>query len=339
MQETPKPTNGIPAPTYTQIPNVVIDYWANQLDDSELRVLLLICRCTFGWHQPSADIPLNYIAQSIGRSRSTVKESLNILEKLGLIERDRRRHENRSNLSTRYRLVLNTPHDEVGDITPRPVDRPTPRPVGRPTPRPVDRPTPRPVGRPSIFIKKGDKERRETHTPTPHGSAAPTGQTGGVCVSPPPPIEPKSPPDHLSNGQKPPDQVPAGFPASGFLEHIHRNDPPHPPVDLPPRSFPLQRVEEFVSRYPSDPNPEVTRREYMRSNTPESEAACHACLERYLASDQVRRGIVMRSSRWLHEQKLNHWGGDWSRAKTESSLDQKAEDYARRRREEKSRAG
>ena len=114
---------------------------------------------------------------------------------------------------------------------------------------------------------------------------------------------------------------------------------PELPVPAPALSSSLKRCEEFISRYPDRGNAEDTRREYMRANTPATEEACHACLDRYLASDQVHRGIVMRASRWLSEQKANNWEGDWMHPLTVSRSQQKAEDYARRRQAEREARG
>jgi hypothetical protein len=236
-----------------------------------------------------------------------VKDSLNHLESLRLIERERNKGDDGSHLRTRYHLV-------VVHNPPRPVDRPTPRPVDRPTPRPVDRPTPRPVDRPTYKeerkgLKKGEKHTHHGAAPAPVSPVAPTGETGDVRVPPPPPPqEPKAEPQSL-------------------------------PVPAPAPSASLKRCEEFISRYPDRGNAEDTRREYMRANTPATEEACHACLDRYLASDQVHRGILMRASRWLREQRGNNWAGDWQRPRTRTEIDERAADFARRMREERSRAG
>jgi DNA-binding transcriptional ArsR family regulator len=102
-------------------------------------------------------------------------------------------------------------------------------------------------------------------------------------------------------------------PVAGFLEQEHRERKPvHGRRIPPPRIFaPLKRTEEFVSKYPDTSNPETTRRAYIELNTPQTEDFCHACLDRYLRSDRVERGIVMKGHRWLVEQSLNKWGGSW----------------------------
>lgn len=147
---------------------------------------------------------------------------------------------------------------------------------------------------------------RTTHTPAAPSAPAPADHTTAAAV-----VRVLSPPS------KPPEQPAASS----------QNPKPAGPS--------LHRVEEFVRRYPGPkPDPDAIRREYLKSNTPETEAACHACLDRYLASDQVHRQIFMNGDRWLRQQARNNWEGQWTPVKRRR-LDQLAADYARRRREEK----
>jgi hypothetical protein len=43
----------------------------------------------------------------------------------------------------------------------------------------------------------------------------------------------------------------------------------------------------------------------------ETEAVALACLERYGASDEVKRGIVTNADKWLFEQSQDNWRGEW----------------------------
>ena len=99
-------SNAIPAPNYTQIPNVVLEYWANRLRENELRVLLLICRLTFGWHRSSVEMSLKEMERSLGRSLTVIKRALIGLENFGLIERDRQQEANGDYRKTRYKLKI-----------------------------------------------------------------------------------------------------------------------------------------------------------------------------------------------------------------------------------------
>ena len=141
----------------------------------------------------------------------------------------------------------------------------------------------------------------------------------------------------------PPVPVPVEAPVvrvSSPLPSQEEKPKPEPPKEPHPRGSRngFTRLDEFLRRYPDRSDPLGARMAYGKANTPESENACHACLDRYLESDQVHRGIVMRADRWLKEQQRNNWEGDWARVRNGSSLDQRAEDYARRRKEEKARA-
>lgn len=111
----------------------------------------------------------------------------------------------------------------------------------------------------------------------------------------------------------------------------NRPTPAVAPASVP--KAPLRRSEEFVNRYPGRTDPGAIRRQYEKSNTSDSEDACHRCLDRYLASDQVHREILMKGERWLRQQASNNWEGEWTRAKG-SRLDEWAADYARRRADE-----
>lgn len=56
-------------PNYTQIPNRILDFQA-RLKDAPLRVILCICRETFGYHRKSAALSVSQIAKKTGLSRN-----------------------------------------------------------------------------------------------------------------------------------------------------------------------------------------------------------------------------------------------------------------------------
>lgn len=62
----------IPAPNYTQTPNVVFDVLMRDLNESELRVFLAIIRKTFGWGKLRDRISLSQIEAMTGLSRQAV---------------------------------------------------------------------------------------------------------------------------------------------------------------------------------------------------------------------------------------------------------------------------
>ncbi len=76
----------VPAPNYTQTPNVVYDALP-LMAEAEMRVTLTICRETFGWHQRSAKLSLTDLEQLTGLSRQGVLNGIEAGMERGLIGR------------------------------------------------------------------------------------------------------------------------------------------------------------------------------------------------------------------------------------------------------------
>jgi hypothetical protein len=85
-------------PNSTQIPNVLLDLLCPLLRESEVRVLLYLCRRTYGFQRPSDHISLSQFVGGItrhgkpldlgcGLGRSAVIEALAFLQRLGLVQR------------------------------------------------------------------------------------------------------------------------------------------------------------------------------------------------------------------------------------------------------------
>lgn len=68
--------NQITAPNYTQIPNVIFDHWMAILSPSEFKVLLCICRKTFGWNKTADNISSRQIESTTGLSKHTVTAAI-----------------------------------------------------------------------------------------------------------------------------------------------------------------------------------------------------------------------------------------------------------------------
>lgn len=68
---------------------------------------------------------------------------------------------------------------------------------------------------------------------------------------------------------------------------------------------------DFCNAFPRKSN--RARMQQAWSEVVHSEALdlVKTCLDRYLASDEVSRGVVMNGDRWLYEQAANQWSGDW----------------------------
>lgn len=78
----------VPRPNYTQVPNVVLDEYLPAVSPAEAKVLLWLCRATFGWHREYTDSrysSLNQIAKRTGLSRGGVIKALKQLHTQSLV--------------------------------------------------------------------------------------------------------------------------------------------------------------------------------------------------------------------------------------------------------------
>jgi phage replication O-like protein O len=76
----------IESPNYTQIPNEIIDAWMNQLSGVEFKILMSICRKTFGWGKDKDRISFSQFEKITGASRQAVSEAIKKLSDLDLID-------------------------------------------------------------------------------------------------------------------------------------------------------------------------------------------------------------------------------------------------------------
>ena len=79
---------------------------------------------------------------------------------------------------------------------------------------------------------------------------------------------------------------------------------------------PSNRFDDFWQRYPRKQRKDAACAEFISVVSADSEAAVFACLDRYLASDEVARNVVMNPDKWLYEQHRNAWAGDWPPAQS-----------------------
>ncbi len=75
-------------PNFTQVPNDVLDTMAD-MEESELRVVLAICRQTFGWHKVRNRLSLTQLEKITGMSRTAVQAGITAGMARGTIERVR----------------------------------------------------------------------------------------------------------------------------------------------------------------------------------------------------------------------------------------------------------
>lgn len=100
----------IQAPNYTQIPNVIMDYWGSVLTPAEFKVLIFICRKTFGFQKKSDKISLSQIMKANKLSDRGALNCIETLEKkYKLLKVKRKKKPGRNDMNT-YSLVIS---DEV----------------------------------------------------------------------------------------------------------------------------------------------------------------------------------------------------------------------------------
>lgn len=78
--------SGFEAQTYTQVPNSLFAIM-HDMEESELKVVLLICRYTFGYHRDEIRLSIRRIAREIGMSKNSAERGAEAALKRGLIER------------------------------------------------------------------------------------------------------------------------------------------------------------------------------------------------------------------------------------------------------------
>jgi len=71
-------------PNHTQIPNEILDE-THLYSESELKVILAICRKTIGWHKQEDNISFSQIAEITGLSSASISKALKELEEIRLI--------------------------------------------------------------------------------------------------------------------------------------------------------------------------------------------------------------------------------------------------------------
>lgn len=86
---------------------------------------------------------------------------------------------------------------------------------------------------------------------------------------------------------------------------------PSPPTVTDLNGITSDRFEEFWELYPLKQRRDFACREFLSVVTIDTEAAFFACLKRYLASDQVSRGVIMNPDKWIREQHYSQWQGNW----------------------------
>jgi len=107
---------GFRLPYYTQVPDEVIDVLMPKLSGAEFKIVVYICRRTFGFRKDSDDISLNQLVHGIttkegrvldqgtGLSVDTVVRALKSLEDKGVLIKTKKQSQTRGNESNNYAL-------------------------------------------------------------------------------------------------------------------------------------------------------------------------------------------------------------------------------------------
>jgi phage replication O-like protein O len=80
--------NGVSPPNFTSVPNEILDTMAD-MEESELRVVLGICRKTFGWHKVRDRLSLTQLEKLTGLSRTAVHAGITAAMTRRIVERVR----------------------------------------------------------------------------------------------------------------------------------------------------------------------------------------------------------------------------------------------------------
>lgn len=115
---------GFEYPKMTDVPDQIFDEFLPKFTGAELKVILYICRKTFGWKKDSDDIALSQLLHGVktgegkivdrgtGLSKPTLLEALRALEKNRLIIRERKNSPEKGNEATNFKLNLKGDNEE-----------------------------------------------------------------------------------------------------------------------------------------------------------------------------------------------------------------------------------
>jgi len=129
--------SGFHFPSYTQVPDQLFDELLPILSGGELKVLLYICRRTFGFKRESDNISLNQMLNGItkndgtrldggaGLSRATLLRALKSLQEKDILIAERQENDEQGNLPTNYRLHMADSPWSQNDTPPRYKNEPT----------------------------------------------------------------------------------------------------------------------------------------------------------------------------------------------------------------------
>ena len=77
----------IPAPNYTQVPNIILDSMMMDMGEAEFKIVMAIVRNTFGWHKKRKRMSLTYIMKATGMSKQGVLNGIEQAIERGIVSR------------------------------------------------------------------------------------------------------------------------------------------------------------------------------------------------------------------------------------------------------------
>lgn len=105
-------TSVLPHKNYTEIPNIIFDYWMSRLKPTSFMLLVCICRKTFGWHKTSDRISKSQLCKVTGLAKNTVQAAIEELVKTGLLIKVQNKNEYGFETNS-YRLNIVKPVDNL----------------------------------------------------------------------------------------------------------------------------------------------------------------------------------------------------------------------------------
>lgn len=96
------------SPNFTQIPNDLLDDWIGKLSKVEFKIVMMICRKTFGWQKDKDKISLSQFVSTTKAGKQCVIDAIKQLEIYDLIEVNR--HDNKT---SEYQIKVVSFQDRV----------------------------------------------------------------------------------------------------------------------------------------------------------------------------------------------------------------------------------
>jgi phage replication O-like protein O len=89
-------------PRFTAVPHEIVDVYLKDLSESQIKVLLVILRKTYGWNRETDAISFTQMSELTGLTRGTCSDAVKFLESLGIVKATRHSTEAKGLSSTTY---------------------------------------------------------------------------------------------------------------------------------------------------------------------------------------------------------------------------------------------